>query len=74
MDNQARKCCSCGGQMSPIKIIDKQGTTPESSGFEYAEVGAQRGFWSGAYPKSGKLDSYLCQDCGAVGLFAIKSL
>lgn len=73
MDNEIRKCVGCSGRMSPIQIIDKQGAHPESSGFEYAAIDAQRGFWSGAYPKSGKLESYLCHDCGAVGLFAIKS-
>ena len=73
MNSEDRSCPTCDGTMSPIQIIDKQGAHPESSGFEYAAIEAKRGFWSGAYPKSGKLNSYLCNDCGYVAIFASKS-
>jgi|TARA_B110000495_G_C23002311_1_gene591669 hypothetical protein len=73
MDNETRKCADCGGNMSAIKVIDKQGGFGETAGFEYAAVDAQRGFWSSTFPKSGKVDSYLCHDCGGVRLYAVKS-
>jgi hypothetical protein len=73
MSEASRKCLDCDGPMSEIKIIDKQGATAEAAGLEYAATDAERGFWSGAYPKDGKISTYLCQECGAVRMFGRKS-
>ncbi len=72
MSDISRKCLDCGRSMSEIRIIDKQGAMPEEAGLEYAATDAERGFWSGAYPKAGKISTYLCQGCGAVRLFGQK--
>lgn len=69
MSEASRKCLDCGGRMSEIQIIDKQGAMPEEAGLEYAATDAERGFWSGAFPKAGKISTYLCQECGSVRLF-----
>ena len=74
MDADQRKCVECSGEMSEIQIIDKQGVTPENAGLEYSALDVKRGFWSGAYPKSGKIMAYLCQGCGAVRLYGYKTV
>ncbi|MGZ0174997.1 MAG: hypothetical protein ACKVHE_36345 [Planctomycetales bacterium] len=55
--------------MSEIRIANKQGATPELAGQEYVATDGERGFWSGAYPKAGKIRTYLCQACGSIRLF-----
>jgi hypothetical protein len=69
MSDAALKCLDCGGEVSEIRIVDKQGATPEVVGLEYVATDAERGFWSGAYPKAGKIRTCLCQKCGSVRLF-----
>lgn len=52
--------------MPEIRIIDKHEVMPKEAGLEYSATDTERVFWSGAYPKAGRINTYLCHDCGAV--------
>lgn len=69
MSETPRRCLDCKGELQEILIIDRGGSI-ERGGFQYAAANAERGVWTGKYPVAGNVLSYLCQNCGAVRLFA----
>jgi len=52
--------------MPEIRIIDKHEVMPKEAGLEYSATDSERVFWSEPFPKAGRINRYLCHDCGAV--------
>lgn len=70
MDGDASKTCfECQGTMSPIVIMDRvhhAGAPPE---LQYRQPDDRRSFWTGWYPTAGRVQAYLCGECGRIALY-----
>jgi hypothetical protein len=63
-----RKCPDCGGKVEAIKLIDKSHMGVHTQ-MEYTVPEARRGFWMGTFPVEGKVDAFMCEQCGRIQLF-----
>ena len=63
-----RKCPDCNEPLHPIRLIDKGHLNIEQD-VEYALPNTKRGFWSGGYPKEGRVEAFMCSHCGRITLY-----
>ena len=62
-----RRCPDCDHAMTEIRLLDR--TYGSEGDVEYTVPDAKRSFWTGAYPVSGKVITFMCDDCGRIVLF-----
>ena len=70
-DTTARTCPDCDGAMAPI-VITYKGMTFASAGereLEYRQPDDSRNFWTGKYPTAGKVQAFMCGECGRINLY-----
>jgi hypothetical protein len=68
MTDTAPHCEACDGIMHSIRLIDKQHPN-KLTDLEYAPPDTTRSCWTGRFPGQGKVEAYLCGDCGRIALF-----
>ena len=66
MSESRSKCIECGGENTPVKIIDR-GQRNIHYDLIYAAEDAKRSFYSG-YKKEGVLHAEMCSNCGRITL------
>jgi hypothetical protein len=73
MDEEtSRRCLECEGELSPIVIMDKHysATRGGTSGeLEYRQPDDTRSFWTGRYPTAGRVQAFMCGECGRIALY-----
>jgi len=58
--------------MSPIIIMDKdhygdRGPGPQP--LKYRQPDDRRSFWTGKYPTAGRVEAFMCQECGRIAFY-----
>lgn len=67
-------CSDCQGQMAPIVIMDKYYVNNRyTQELEYRLPDDKISFWSGKYPTAGKVQAFLCGNCGKIALYGSAS-
>jgi hypothetical protein len=67
-----RECSDCNGQLLEIRLIDKEHLGLHNS-IEYAAADSKRGRWTAAYPIEGKVNAFMCQQCGNIRLYGVST-
>ena len=65
-----RACSDCSGELLEIRLIDK-GHMNLHNPLEYAAADSERGRWTAAYPIAGKVNAFMCQQCGCIRLYGM---
>jgi hypothetical protein len=72
-----RQCPDCKGKLTGIKLIGSGWENPISGiGVQtelrsYSAAEAQRGSILGRFPQAGKVESFMCNDCGRIFLYGV---
>jgi hypothetical protein len=72
-----RVCPNCKGKLNPIKLIGTGLENPLSGLADQTELqfftggDAERGAFSGAFTPAGRIESFLCSDCGQIVLYGV---
>jgi hypothetical protein len=72
-DDASKTCWDCEGTMHPIVIMDRDYNKLTGSrmheGLEYRQPDDRRSFWTGKYPTAGKVQAFMCENCGRIELY-----
>src|SRR5262245_49079070 len=71
-DETEPACPDCGGEMSPIHIIDK-GHRHGQYPLEYRLPDAKQSLWTGRFPIAGSIGASMCGACGRIVFRGIPS-
>jgi len=72
-----RECPDCKGKLTAIKLIGTGWENPltgiavQTDLRSYSEADAQRGSFSGVFPQTGQVESFMCNDCGRIFLYGV---
>lgn len=62
-----QSCPDCAVELGPIRIVDK--THGSDADMEYSLYGTEKTFWTGFYPRAGKVMAYMCPQCRRILLY-----
>lgn len=69
-DNASTLCPQCQATMAPIVLMDRYHPNSRfSQELEYRLPGDKPSFWTGKYPSGGKVQAFMCGDCGRIVLY-----
>ena len=72
-----RECPDCKGKLTAIKLIGAGWENPltgigvQTELGSYSATDAQRGSILGRFPQAGKVESFMCNDCGRIFLYGL---
>ena len=64
-----KTCPDCNRPMTGIRLIDKA-YSPAHTTLDYTMADAERGMWFGRFPIEGRIEGFMCDECGRVLLYA----
>ena len=72
-----RECPDCKGRLTEIKLIGTGWENPltgiavQTELRIFSEAQAERGSFSGVFPQAGKVEPYICNECGRIFLYGV---
>jgi hypothetical protein len=72
-----RECPDCKGMLTGIKLIGTGWENPltgiavQTELRIFSEADAQRGSFSGVFSQAGKVEPFICNDCGRIFLYGV---
>jgi hypothetical protein len=69
MTDDSRTCPDCNEPLPAIRLIDR--AHAQEHDVEYTLPSAKRSFWTGAYPKEGRVEAFMCSHCGRITLYGV---